>query len=61
VEARAVAGGAALLALPLGTARVLLADMIDLGLLRVPGNPAAPGSRPDLTLLERVLAGLHRL
>lgn len=56
-----VAEVAALLVLPLGIARVLLADMIDLGLIRVHGNAVEPGDQPDLELMERVLAGLHRL
>ncbi|MGH3910783.1 MAG: DUF742 domain-containing protein [Pseudonocardiaceae bacterium] len=60
-QARSVAEVAALLALPLGIARVLLADMIDMGLVRVHGSAPEPGSEPDLTLMERVLAGLHRL
>ncbi|MGH3797243.1 MAG: DUF742 domain-containing protein [Pseudonocardiaceae bacterium] len=60
-EVRSVAEVAALLALPLGIARVLLADMIDLGLVRAHDNPLVPGSQPGLELMERVLAGLHRL
>lgn len=60
-EVRSVAEVAALLSLPLGIARVLLADMIDLGLVRVHGGAGAAGSAPNLSLMERVLAGLHRL
>ncbi|HEX2299522.1 MAG TPA: DUF742 domain-containing protein [Pseudonocardiaceae bacterium] len=56
-----VAEVAALLVLPLGIARVLLADMIDLGLVRVHDTAVEPGDQPDLELMERVLAGLHRL
>jgi len=61
VDVRSVAEIAALLALPLGVVRVLLADMIDNGLMRAHRNPTASGSSPDLSLMERVLAGLHRL
>jgi hypothetical protein len=61
VDVRSVAEVAALLALPLGVARVLLADMIDTGLVRVHRNPHPVGSGPDLSLMERVLAGLYRL
>lgn len=56
-----VAEVAAVLMLPLGIARVLLADMIHAGLVRVHESVGEPGSRPDLGLMERVLAGLHRL
>jgi hypothetical protein len=61
VHVRSVAEIAALLALPLGVVRVLLADMIDNGLMRAHRNPTDSGSPPDLSLMERVLAGLHRL
>jgi hypothetical protein len=60
-DVRSVAEVAALLALPLGIARVLLADMIDMGLVWAHDGPSKPGSQPDLALMERVLAGLHRL
>ena len=60
-EIRSVAEVAALLALPLGVTRVLLADMIDTGLVHVHRNPLDWDSGQDLLLLERVLAGLHRL
>jgi hypothetical protein len=60
-DIRSVAEVAALLALPLGVARVLLADMIDTGLMHVYRNPMGLGSAPDLTLMERVLAGLYKL
>ncbi|MGH4013520.1 MAG: DUF742 domain-containing protein [Pseudonocardiaceae bacterium] len=60
-EARSVAEVAALLTLPLGIARVLLADMIDMGLVRMHGGAPEPGSQPELGLMERVLSGLHRL
>ncbi|MGH4012025.1 MAG: DUF742 domain-containing protein [Pseudonocardiaceae bacterium] len=60
-DVRSVAEVAALLALPLGVARVLLADMIDTGLMHVHRNPTELGSPPGLSLMERVLAGLHEL
>jgi hypothetical protein len=60
-EIRSVAEVAALLALPLGVARVLLADMIDAGLLHMHSNSTRSGNAPDLPLLERVLDGLYRL
>ncbi|MGH8573614.1 MAG: DUF742 domain-containing protein [Gammaproteobacteria bacterium] len=60
-DVRSVAEVAALLALPLGVARVLLADMIDTGLMHVHGNPAEFGSPPGQSLMERVLVGLHEL
>jgi hypothetical protein len=60
-EVRSVAEVAALLALPLGVARVLLADMIGTGLVHVHHNFLGSGSAQDLSLLERVLEGLHRL
>ena len=60
-EVRSVAEVAALLALPLGITRVLLTDTIDRGLVRAHGCPSQRGSRPDLGMLQRVLAGLQRL
>jgi hypothetical protein len=61
VDVRSVAEVAALLAVPLGVARVLLADMIDTGLVHVHRNPMEAGHPPDLSLMERVLGGLHQL
>jgi hypothetical protein len=60
-EIRSVAEVAALLALPLGVARVLLADMVEAGLVHLHSNATGWGSGPDLALLERVLDGLYRL
>lgn len=60
-DVRSVAEVAALLALPLGVARVLLADMIDTGLVNVHRNPTEFGSPSGLSLMERVLAGLYEL
>jgi hypothetical protein len=57
---RSVAEVSALLRLPLGVTRVLIADMAHEGLLRVHQSPFAEG-QPDLQLLERVLSGLRKL
>jgi hypothetical protein len=56
-----VAEVAALLGLPLGVARVLLADMVEMGLTEVHHNPTDEKGFPDRLLLERVLAGLRKL
>jgi hypothetical protein len=58
---RSVAEVAALLSLPLGVARVLLADMADLGLVVVHRTASSSGDTPELALMERVLSGLRRL
>jgi hypothetical protein len=58
-EPRSVAEVAALLGVPLGVARVLLADMLAAGTVQVHRTVDAGG--PDLALLERVLSGLRRL
>lgn len=55
---RSVAEVAALLAIPLGVARVLLGDLASDGSVRVDRASTRP---PDLALLHRVLAGLRRL
>ncbi|MFD1146765.1 DUF742 domain-containing protein [Saccharothrix hoggarensis] len=57
---RSVAEVSALLSVPLGVARVMLGDLISMGVVAVHDNAAAPGG-PDFTLLERVLVGLRRL
>lgn len=61
-QSRSVAEVAALLRIPLGVARVLLGDMAGLGLVIVhrTADADAPGGVP-ISLMERVLAGLHRL
>lgn len=56
-----VAEVSALLQLPLGVARVLLADMADSGLVAILRNPAGESGAADLPLMERVLAGLRNL
>ncbi len=53
---------AARLRLPLGVARVLLADMSDLSLIVVhQGDAVDTEGKPSLELMERVLAGLRRI
>jgi len=59
-QIRSVAEISALLAIPLGVARVLVADMEAEGLVRV-YQPQLEAGMPDRTLLERVLSGLRRL
>lgn len=60
-QTRSVAEVAALLAVPLGVARVLLGDMAGLGLVMVHETVSSVGNVPDLALMERVLIGLRRL
>ncbi|HLU72678.1 MAG TPA: DUF742 domain-containing protein [Nonomuraea sp.] len=57
---RSVAEISALLRVPLGVARVLVADMSDEGLVRLHA-PRLEQGQPDLNMLERVLSGLRRL
>ncbi|MBT2232757.1 DUF742 domain-containing protein [Nonomuraea sp. NEAU-A123] len=57
---RSVAEISALLRVPLGVARVLVADMSDEGLVRL-HQPRLSEGQPDLNMLERVLSGLRRL
>lgn len=57
-QVRSVAEVAALLGIPLGVARILVADMAELGLVAV--HRTAPDG-PPIAILERVLAGLRRL
>ncbi len=58
---RSVAEVAALLSLPLGVVRVLLADMADIGLVVVHRSANGSSDTPDVALMERVLSGLRRL
>ncbi|MQA14129.1 MAG: DUF742 domain-containing protein [Pseudonocardiaceae bacterium] len=60
-QTHSVAEVSALLRLPLGVARVLLADMADAELVDILRNPAVDAGAPDLPLLERVLSGLRKL
>jgi hypothetical protein len=57
---RSVAEISAVLRMPLGVARVLIADMAMEGMVRVHQIDHAQG-RPDINLLERVLSGLRKL
>ena len=60
-DPRSVAEVAALLSLPLGVARVVLADMAAIGLIVVHRNTYSSADTPDMALMERVLSGLRRL
>jgi hypothetical protein len=57
---RSVAEISAVLQVPLGVVRILIADMAVEGLVRIHQTDHVQG-RPDLHLLERVLSGLRRL
>ena len=56
---RSVAEISALLRIPLGVARIIVADMAEQGLVRIHQPSADEGA--DLNLLERVLSGLRKL
>jgi hypothetical protein len=56
-----VAEVAAGLAVPLGVARVIIADMVDLGLVEIAVTSASVGDERDPAVLRRVLSGLQRL
>nr|WP_169982195.1 DUF742 domain-containing protein [Microbispora sp. H10836] len=59
-QVRSVAEVSALLRIPLGVVRVVIADMAAEGLVHV-HQPQLAAGKPDLNLLERVLSGLRRL
>ncbi|MFE9815557.1 DUF742 domain-containing protein [Streptomyces sp. NPDC005773] len=63
VEIKSVAEISALLSIPLGVARILVADLAEAGLVAIhqPGGDESAGGQPDVTLLERVLSGLRKL
>ncbi|MFI1221960.1 MULTISPECIES: DUF742 domain-containing protein [unclassified Streptomyces] len=63
VEIKSVAEISALLSIPLGVARILVADLAEAGLVAIhqPGGDETAGGQPDVTLLERVLSGLRKL
>ncbi|MER6916181.1 DUF742 domain-containing protein [Streptomyces sp. NPDC000594] len=63
IEIKSVAEISALLHIPLGVARILVADLAEAGLVAIhqPGGDEAAGGQPDVTLLERVLSGLRKL
>jgi hypothetical protein len=58
---KSVAEISALLAIPLGVARILVADLAEVGMVAIHQPSGATGGQPDLTLLERVLSGLRKL
>ncbi|GAA1201344.1 hypothetical protein F4556_002289 [Kitasatospora gansuensis] len=62
-EVKSVAEVSALLNLPLGVARILVADLAEAGLVAIhqPAAGGESGNQPDVTLLERVLSGLRKL
>lgn len=61
-SARSVAELGAAVRQPLSVVRILLADLMESGHIATGGRILdAPESTPDRTLLEAVLAGLHRL
>ncbi|AEM81626.1 DUF742 domain-containing protein [Streptomyces violaceusniger] len=62
-EIKSVAEISALLAIPLGVSRILVADLAEAGLVAIhqPGGDESAGGQPDVTLLERVLSGLRKL
>ncbi len=62
-EVKSVAEVSALLSMPLGVARILVADLAEAGLVAVHqlGGDESNGGAPHVTLLERVLSGLRKL
>ncbi|MEV1005807.1 DUF742 domain-containing protein [Streptomyces sp. NPDC049881] len=61
-EVKSVAEISALLSMPLGLVRILVADLAEAGLIFVHANyHTGPSGRPDRALLERVLHGLRQL
>ena len=62
-EVKSVAEVSALLGMPLGVARILVADLAEAGLVSIhqPAAGGESGNQPDVTLLERVLSGLRKL
>jgi hypothetical protein len=59
-ELHSVAEVAGRLELPLGVARILVADLVDYGVAVIHPAPSHTGG-PDAALLEQVLRGLQRL
>jgi Protein of unknown function (DUF742) len=59
-QLHSVAEIAGRLELPLGVARILVADLVNYGLVVIHPAPSHTGG-PDVALLEQVLHGLHRL
>jgi hypothetical protein len=63
LDIKSVAEISALLSMPLGVARILVADLAESGLVAIhqPAAGGESGGTPDVTLLERVLSGLRKL
>lgn len=61
VQPRSLAEVAALLAVPLGVARVLIGDLVEISALVVHQGTEAHDAPPTGVLLRRVLDGLRRL
>lgn len=61
LDTRSVAEVAAYLRMPLGVARVLIGDVVDLGLVLVHSTTSVVGDRPSIEFMERVLSGLRRI
>ncbi|NIH86924.1 DUF742 domain-containing protein [Amycolatopsis granulosa] len=61
LDTRSVAEVAAYLRMPLGVARVLIGDVVDLGLVLVHSTTSVVGDRPGIEFMERVLSGLRRI
>jgi hypothetical protein len=63
MDIKSVAEISALLSMPLGVARILVADLAESGLVAIhqPAAGGESGGTPDVTLLERVLSGLRKL
>ncbi|MFE2533687.1 DUF742 domain-containing protein [Streptomyces sp. NPDC059371] len=59
-ELKSVAEISALLGMPLGVARILVADLAEAGLVVI-HRPSHGEEAPDVSLLQRVLDGLRRL
>ncbi|OIV37630.1 hypothetical protein BIV57_10005 [Mangrovactinospora gilvigrisea] len=60
-QVKSVAEISALLSIPLGVARILVADLAEAGLVAIHQPGGADAGQPDVTLLERVLSGLRKL
>jgi hypothetical protein len=60
-QVKSVAEISALLSIPLGVARILVADLAEAGLVAIHQPGSTEAGQPDLTLLERVLSGLRKL
>lgn len=60
-QAQSLAEVAAHTSMPLGVARVLVAEMVTEGMLTLHDTTAGDGHAEHIKLLERVLSGLQRL